>query len=530
MSALGTWVADLRAAGKPVEDANGSGPGVNSLCPICGEKLWIRARDDGSCGARCATGCDPGRIADELRFARERNGTWTGEQTAGRSVDGARFVLDAPDHTPAVWGAGDEVLWASGEPCMLYAPQGVGKSTLAQQLILAAIGIGDRDVLGWPVQDDGRPVMLLAADRPMQIARSLRRMVTEQDRGTLASRLIVHPGPLPFDVAADTTLLAELVAAHGAAKLVIDSLKDITIGLTDDETGAAVNQALQHVVASGTEVLTLHHPRKSNAANPRPRTIDDVYGSTWLTAGHGSVLLLWGKPGDLVVELEHIKQPAGDVGRVPLVHDHDAGRTVRYRPLSLLELLARTPDGMTARDAAATLLGAYTKATRLDVRDVLSRNWKLGTVLGLVFGIALVRNVLADTATARPDGAYFVFELIWRGGIYGAIDALLLTVLPCLVVYRSVGGALVNWRRRLTYFAASLLLVLTITAVYHLGYAQYRDDGIGAPETGNTIISMPMLLSANPLGSIADHAAMHISAVAHEHETEVRLPPPTSAN
>ena len=65
---------------------------------------------------------------------------------------------------------------------------------------------------------------------------------------------------------------------------------------------------------------------------------------------------------------------------------------------------------------------------------------------------------------------------------------------------------------------------MTITAVYHLGYSQYREDGIGAPETGNTIISMPMLLSANPIGSVADHAAMHISAVAHSYETEVRLP------
>jgi hypothetical protein len=73
------------------------------------------------------------------------------------------------------------------------------------------------------------------------------------------------------------------------------------------------------------------------------------------------------------------------------------------------------------------------------------------------------------------------------------------------------------------------LLVVTITAIYHLGFTQYRDDGVGAPETGNLIISMPMLLSANPIGSIADHAAMHISAVARTYNTEVRLPPPTKA-
>ena len=175
------------------------------------------------------------------------------------------------------------------------------------------------------------------------------------------------------------------------------------------------------------------------------------------------------------------------------------------------------------------LCAAYAVATQLDVRETFSRHWKLGLALGVVFGFALVRNVLSGDATPRPHGAYYVFELIWRGGIYGAMDALLLTVLPCLVVYRGLGGRLASWRRRLAYFAASLSLVMTITAVYHLGFAQYREDGVGAPETGNTIISMPMLLSANPIGSIADHAAMHISAVAHSYETEVRLPPPTQA-
>jgi hypothetical protein len=172
----------------------------------------------------------------------------------------------------------------------------------------------------------------------------------------------------------------------------------------------------------------------------------------------------------------------------------------------------------------------YTVATGLDVWATLRRHWKLGVALGVVFGFALVRNVFSDKTTPHPHGSYYVFELIWRGGLYGAVDALLLTVLPCLVAYRALGGHLATWRRRIAYFAASLALVLTITGIYHLGFTQYRHDGIGQPETGNVLISMPMLLSTNPIGSIADHMAMHISAVAHTYGTEVRLPPPTKAH
>ncbi|HYF26325.1 MAG TPA: hypothetical protein VD931_11355 [Baekduia sp.] len=204
------------------------------------------------------------------------------------------------------------------------------------------------------------------------------------------------------------------------------------------------------------------------------------------------------------------------------------GFTVPYLGSSVLGLHHDVFLGVYFASVLA-LWAAYARSTALDLRATVARHWKLGTALGLVVGAVLVRNVLSEDATARPDGAYFIFELVWRGGLYGMVDALLLTVLPCLVVLRSLGGRLGTWRRRLGYAAASLALIVTLTAVYHLGYAQYREDGVGAPETGNTIISVPMLLSTNPIGSILDHAAMHVSAVAHEYETEVRLPPATDA-
>jgi hypothetical protein len=243
------------------------------------------------------------------------------------------------------------------------------------------------------------------------------------------------------------------------------------------------------------------------------------------------------------MEASHLHIPHGLSARlIPRAAAHPEGSAVQLRWFA-----AATAVGFAVPFIGSSLLGlqhdvylglyfaailglcaAYTRATRLEIRETFARHWRLGVALGVVFGVLLVRNVLSEDPTARPHGVYYAFELIWRGGIYGAVDALLLSVLPCLVVYRSLGGRLGSWRRRLAYFAAALALVMTITAAYHLGYSQYREDGVGAPETGNTIISMPMLLSTNPIGAITDHAAMHITAVAHTYETDVRLPPPTS--
>jgi general stress protein CsbA len=142
----------------------------------------------------------------------------------------------------------------------------------------------------------------------------------------------------------------------------------------------------------------------------------------------------------------------------------------------------------------------------------------------------VVWNVFrTDDATSRPHGAYFVFELLWRGVGYGTIDALLLTVFPCVVAYTMLHGRMTTVLRRARYVAIAVPMILVITATYHLGYPQYREDGVAKPEVGNTLISIPMLATANPVGSIAAHISMHVTAVTHSYETNVFLPPQTDS-
>jgi hypothetical protein len=42
---------------------------------------------------------------------------------------------------------------------------------------------------------------------------------------------------------------------------------------------------------------------------------------------------------------------------------------------------------------------------------------------------------------------------------------------------------------------------------------------------GNTIMSVPTLVTANPVAAPIAHAALHVSAVLHSPETELFLPP-----
>jgi replicative DNA helicase len=243
-----------------------------------------------------------------------------------RLTTGASFILDAALDTPCLWGTGELVLWAELESLMISGPPGVGKTTIAQQLVLAAIGIGTPELLGFPVTAHRR-VLYLAMDRPRQIAKSFRRMVTETDREALDERLAIWQGPPPTDIAKSTGMLLYLAQAAAADVIVIDSLKDAALGLVNDEVGAAVNRAIQTVLVAGIDVIVLHHQTKRSGSGDggKPTSLADVYGSAWITAGAGSVILIHGEAGDRIVELRHLKTPSEPVGPLKIEHNTWAG-------------------------------------------------------------------------------------------------------------------------------------------------------------------------------------------------------------
>jgi hypothetical protein len=175
-------------------------------------------------------------------------------------------------------------------------------------------------------------------------------------------------------------------------------------------------------------------------------------------------------------------------------------------------------------------IGGYVRIERVRMADMFRgrRRWSLA--IGVVLAAVLVVNVFhGEDGTARPHGAYFVFELLWRGIGYGLVDTLLLTVFPCLVAYGLLHGHVDGLTAKLRFTALALPLVIVVTAAYHLGYPQYRQDGVGRPETGNILISIPTFATANPVGSFVAHVSQHVAVVTHAYESRVFNPPVTKA-
>lgn len=279
-------------------------------------------------------------------------------QAAGTSrfVPGGSFILDRPDTVPAVWGEGDQILWAEGEALIIAGPPGVGKTTVGQQVLLAAIGVRSH-ALGLAVRPAKR-VLYLASDRPQQAARSMARMVTVEHRDLLNTHLTFWPGPPPKDFIKDPGILLRLCRQADADMVCLDSLKDMAGELASEEGGQAINSAIQRTLVEGIEVLALHHHRKQGGGKDsgrEPTSLDELYGSTWITAGAGSVVSLWGAAGDPIVAFKHLKQPSSECGPWRLKHDHPNGVTEVWHEVDVLDILAHANGALTAQQLACQI-------------------------------------------------------------------------------------------------------------------------------------------------------------------------------
>lgn len=234
-------------------------------------------------------------------------------------IPGGEFVFDNDASTKApVWGQGDRVLWSSGEPLMICAAPGLGKTTIAQQVALARLAPQGADVMGYRVNGTHKNVLYVAADRPKQASRSLRRMVAPEDREWLNEGLTIWDGPLSLPD------LANICTERNCDTVFLDTLGAVVPNLSSDEAGQQVYHSLQAVVHAGIEVCVIHHARKQG---DNFRGLDEVYGSRWITAVAGSIIFLQGEPGNDVVRFHHLKQPAAEVPACPLRHDHAEGRS-----------------------------------------------------------------------------------------------------------------------------------------------------------------------------------------------------------
>lgn len=208
-----------------------------------------------------------------------------------------------------------------------------------------------------------------------------------------------------------------------------------------------------------------------------------------------------------------------------------AGLVVGFAVPFIFADVLRLPRDLYYGIYATTVVGFFAlwaRSTGQPLDALIRRRWRLAVVLGLVFAlIVAVIVVRTEPVTARPGGLALAWAVLWRGVVYGAVDGLLLSAFPILAVFAASAGS--RLRRHILGTAAvgvtALLASLVMTAVYHVGYSEFRSEKLVKPVAGNVVWSLPTLATLNPIGASITHAGMHVTAVLHSYGTDTFLPP-----
>jgi AAA domain len=285
-------------------------------------------------------------------------------------------LLSAPKVPPSVWGRDSDILWAEGQSLIIAGHDGTGKTTVAGNLVRARLGV-TKEVLGLPVVPGRKNILYFAMDRPMQAKSNLARMFSEDDAEIL-KKLIFWDGPPPEDFSRNTKLLTEMCLAADADTAIIDSLKDACVPISDDAVGAGWNRARQEALVNGIQVLELHHPRKPSGEQSVDKVpeLADLYGSRWIAAGAGSVIILHGRPGDPVIGV-HNRKPVMNVVGTGKMEIGEDGTVHLDEPLDILKAISsKGTAGITAPEAAQFLYGSAGRNEVVRAKRILENKIK----------------------------------------------------------------------------------------------------------------------------------------------------------
>jgi membrane protease YdiL (CAAX protease family) len=170
---------------------------------------------------------------------------------------------------------------------------------------------------------------------------------------------------------------------------------------------------------------------------------------------------------------------------------------------------------------------AYVRWSGVDPLVHLRQNWRWGLFGAIVVGWFVVQSVLMQPRSPAPQGLDLLFNVVWLGFVYGAIDGLLLSVLPIAATWQAFTllGWTERWPGQIATGLLALVASLVVTAAYHLGYPEFQGVAVLWPVFGVGVMSLAYLVTRSPLAPVLSHIAMHVAAVVYGIQSALQLPP-----
>lgn len=244
-----------------------------------------------------------GRLLDIINRAKTKHPHAIDANFAGLTGDnvkiGHKYYLNAEEFRKekidVTWAIEDFI--EVGGMGMIASSPGLGKTQLSLQLAICCI-------LGKPFFDWKIPRKMRIAFFSLEMSRvSLHRFLetilehyTDDEQVLIDENLILLPfgEALPLSAQGVTSFVDGLIEEIKPDGIIVDSFGKLTMSKMDEEVVKKLNHELGLIrKRHNCFVWLIHHNRKATEGNKGTFTLDDIYGSVYITAEQSMVLLLW---------------------------------------------------------------------------------------------------------------------------------------------------------------------------------------------------------------------------------------------
>lgn len=195
---------------------------------------------------------------------------------------------------------------------MIASAPGVGKTQFTMQLAMGC-ALNQSVVYLKPVKSHRTMLFQLEMNAPSlkHFAETMGKGYTEEEHEILNRNFLLFPHGMPINLMLKESRkgFESIIQEYKPEGLYIDSLQKIYLGdLSKDEIRGVYNYLAYLRQEYGVYIFLIHHDRKAQESNKRPRDLSDIYGSTYITAEPDCVFHLWRpSPESKEVELRNPK-------------------------------------------------------------------------------------------------------------------------------------------------------------------------------------------------------------------------------
>lgn len=250
------------------------------------------------------------RLIDIVNRARQKHpvalDTLTFKNIIGDSTTGGQIVFGLQEFLDSdikVEWVIDKFIEKGGMGMISSAP-GVGKTQMSIQFgIACALG---KSFFGWNVP---KPLKILMFSLEMghvglkMLFETITAEFSDEDKATLNQNFKIIPlgQSLPIDRPDSRMFIELMINEQRPDGIIFDALNKLITGELKEETARKVNDYMGLIRAKfDCIVWIIHHNIKASAENKKPNKLEDVFGSTFITADMTTVMTLWeNKDGSL---------------------------------------------------------------------------------------------------------------------------------------------------------------------------------------------------------------------------------------